>query len=270
MKPWVASRLDALSVAVRRPGHVKVPEVTVYFWVTKVLTTAMGESTSDGLVHQLGPGIAVPLAGLGLAASLVLQFRTKGYVPWVYWLAVVMVAIFGTMAADVLHKGLGVPYAASTTFFAVVLAVIFVVWHRFERTLSIHSITTPPREAFYWAVVMATFALGTAAGDMTATTLGLGYFASGLLFTLLIALPALAYRLLGLNAVVAFWTAYILTRPLGASFADWFAVPHWRGGLGLGAGLVSVVLGIAIIGLVGYLSATHRDAPDEHADRPAQ
>jgi hypothetical protein len=109
MKPWVASRLDALSVAVRRPGHVKVPEVTVYFWVTKVLTTAMGESTSDGLVHQLGPGIAVPLAGLGLAASLVLQFRTKGYVPWVYWLAVVMVAIFGTMAADVLHKGLGSP-----------------------------------------------------------------------------------------------------------------------------------------------------------------
>jgi len=208
MKPWVASRLDALSVAVRRPGHVKVPEVTVYFWVTKVLTTAMGESTSDGLVHQLGPDIAVPLAGLGLAASLVLQFRTKRYVPWVYWLAAVMVAIF-------------------------------LVWHRFERTLSIHSITTPRREAFYWAVVMATFALGTAAGDMTAATLGLGYFASGLLFTLLIALPALAYRLLGLNAVVAFWTAYILTRPLGASFADWFAVPHWRGGLGLGAGLVS-------------------------------
>jgi uncharacterized membrane-anchored protein len=228
-----SSRFRNLVIASQRPGHIKVPEITAIFWVTKVLTTAMGESTSDYFVHTWGPGIAVPLAGLALGASLIIQFRAKRYVAWTYWLAVVMVAIFGTMAADVLHKGLGVSYSQSTGFFSIVLAAVFVIWFRWERTLSIHSICTPRREVFYWATVMATFALGTAAGDWTARTLNIGYFGSAVMFSILIVVPGLAYRKLGLNAVAAFWTAYVLTRPLGASFADWFAVPRYRGGLAL-------------------------------------
>jgi uncharacterized membrane-anchored protein len=173
-----------------------------------------------------------------------------------------MVSVFGTMAADSLHVGLGVPYAVSTACFAAALTVVFVVWFASERTLSIHSIDTPRREVFYWVAVMATFALGTATGDLTATTLGLGYLASGLVFAVLILLPAVARRWLGLGEVAAFWAAYVLTRPLGASFADWLAVPPSRGGLGLGDGVVSIVLTLAIVVLVGYLMVTGRDAPD--------
>ncbi|MFI5271967.1 MAG: hypothetical protein ACHQ4H_02910, partial [Ktedonobacterales bacterium] len=222
-----------------RPSHRalylarKVPEITVYFWIAKLLSTALGESTSDYLVFHF-PGLptrqgeyaAVILGGVGLVIALTLQFLVRRYIAWVYWFAVVMVAIFGTMAADVLHIVVGVPYLESTVFFAVCLAVIFVVWYLVERTLSIHSIDTPRRELFYWATVMTTFALGTAAGDMTAWTLNLGYFVSGLLFIGVFALPALGYWLLGLNPIVAFWFAYIVTRPLGASFADWFGKPQ--------------------------------------------
>jgi uncharacterized membrane-anchored protein len=240
----------------------KVPEVTIYFWIIKLLTTAMGESTSDYLVYHINPYLAVALGGIGLLASLVLQFLVRRYVAWIYWLAVAMVAIFGTMAADVTHIVLKIPYQISTVFFAVALAIIFVVWHRSEKTLSIHSINTPRRELFYWAAVLATFALGTAAGDMTAATLGLGYFTSGVLFAVLFAVPALAYRLFGLNEIVAFWFAYIMTRPLGASFADWLAKPI-LGGLGLGDAKVSLVLTILIIGFVGYLTVTHKDIKGE-------
>jgi uncharacterized membrane-anchored protein len=164
------------------------------------------------------------------------------------------------MAADGLHKGLGIPYAASTAFYAVVLAVVFLLWHRSEGTLSIHSIVTQRREIYYWVTVLATFALGTAAGDLTATPLKLGYFSSGILFTAAIAAPLIAWRL-GLNAILAFWIAYVLTRPLGASFADWFGKPHSPdGGLGYGDGTVAAVLTAAIVVLVGYLtvSATRR------------
>jgi len=237
----------------------KVPEVTVYFWIIKLLTTGMGETTSDYLVHRINPLIAVALGGIGLAAALALQLRVRRYVAWIYWLAVVMVAIFGTMAADALHVGFGVPYLVSSAFFAGALAVIFVAWYAREKTLSIHSIDTRPRELFYWATVMATFALGTAAGDMTAFTLGLGFFSSGVLFAVVIAIPALAYRLVGLNAILAFWFAYIVTRPLGASFADWLGRPHSLGGLGLGTGLVSLGLAIVIIGFVGYLTVIRTD-----------
>ena len=240
----------------------KVPEITIYFWILKLLTTAMGESTSDYLVYHINPYIAVALGGIGLIASLVLQLLVRRYVAWIYWLAVVMVAVFGTMAADVTHVVLGIPYLVSTVFFAVVLAVIFVVWYASEKTLSIHSINTPRREMFYWATILATFALGTAAGDMTAATLGLGYFSSGVLFAVLFAVPALAYRLFGLNAIVAFWFAYIMTRPLGASFADWFGKPS-LGGLGLGDPKVSLVLTILIIGFVGYLTVTRKDIKGE-------
>ena len=158
---------------------VKVPEITILFWVVKLLSTAMGESTSDYLVNRINPVVAVGLGGIVLVIALAIQFRADRYVPWIYWLAVLMVAITGTMAADVLHIQFHVPYSVSTPFFAIVLAVVFVAWYRTEGTLSIHSISTPRREIFYWATVMATFAMGTAAGDFTATTLKLGYPASG-------------------------------------------------------------------------------------------
>ena len=241
----------------------KVPEVTAGFWIAKVLTTGMGEATSDTLVHQINPVFAVGLAAVGLVVALGLQFAASRYQPWIYWLAVVMVAIFGTMAADVLHIELKVPYLASTIFFAIVLAAVFTVWYRSEHTLSIHTIDTRRRETFYWLAVMATFALGTAAGGMTATTLHLGYFVSGLLFTVLIAVPTVAHRWFGLNAIFAFWFAYIITRPLGASYADWIGVSHARGGLNWGSGGVSIGMTVLIVIVVAVLAATHEGAPVE-------
>ena len=236
----------------------KVPEVTIAFWVIKAMTTGLGESTSDYLVHVLPPVLAVAIGGIALVLALALQFATRRYVPWVYWLAVAMVGVFGTMAADVLHVGFGIPYVASTIFFAVVLAAVFLLWHRSERTLSIHSIRTRRREAFYWAAVMATFALGTAAGDLVAVTFNLGYLAAGLLFGVIILIPAVGYRFFGLNAILAFWFAYIVTRPLGASFADWVGVSSDRGGLGVGPGVVSLVLAVLIALGVGYVTITGR------------
>lgn len=238
----------------------KVPEVTAFFWIVKLLTTAMGEATSDYLVFHIDPVIAVALSGVGLVVALILQFVVRRYIASIYWLAALMVAIFGTMAADVVHVVLGVPYLVSTVGFMIALTVIFVVWYMSEKTLSIHSIYTRRRELFYWATVMTTFALGTALGDMTASTLNLGYFYSGVLFTALIAIPALAYWLLGLNEILAFWFAYIVTRPLGASFADWAGKPPSMGGLGLGDGTVCLILGILIVVFVGYLTITRKDS----------
>jgi uncharacterized membrane-anchored protein len=240
---------------------VKVPEITAFFWITKALTTAMGESTSDFLVHRLAPVVAVGLGGIGLLIALALQFSARRYIAWVYWLAVAMVGIFGTMAADALHVGLGVPYVVSSAFFVVALAGVFVTWYASERTLSIHSVYTTRRELFYWAAVMATFALGTAVGDLTAVTLNLGYLISGVMLAVLIAVPALAYWRFGANPVLTFWCAYVLTRPLGASFADWMAVSRARGGLDLGTGKVSIVLALVIMGFVRYLTVTRRDVP---------
>jgi uncharacterized membrane-anchored protein len=241
----------------------KVPEVTVLFWVTKVLTTGMGETASDFLVRRIDPFVAVGLGAVAFVVAMALQLRARRYVPWTYWLAVSMVSVFGTMAADVVHIALGVPYAVSTVVFAVVLAAVFVVWYRTEGTLSIHSIRTRRRELFYWLTVLTTFALGTAAGDLTASTMDLGYFASGVLFAVVIAVPAVAHRRLGLNAITAFWFAYIVTRPLGASFADWLGVPHSRRGLDLGTGPVTLTLALVIAVLVGYLTVTHSDTPAE-------
>ena len=251
-------------------GKRRVPEVTAFFWIIKVLTTAMGESTSDYVVHRFDPVPVVLLGAVALAVALVLQFSMRRYVAWVYWLAVAMVAVFGTMAADVLHIKFGVPYVVSTASFAVALVVVFVAWQATEKTLSIHSICTTRRELFYWATVGSTFALGTAAGDMTATTLHLGYFFSGVLFAGLIAVPALAYRFLGLNAIFSFWSAYVLTRPLGASFADWTGKPTSLGGLALGDGPVSAALSILIVGFVAYLTVTRRDVEEQgDATNPA-
>lgn len=241
-----------------RHAASKVPEVTVYFWIIKVLTTGMGETASDWLAHVLGPIPAVGIGGIGFVAALAVQFAVRRYVAWVYWTAIVVVSVFGTMAADVLHVGLGVPYLVSTPFFMVALAAVFVLWYRSEGTLSIHSIHTRRREAFYWAAVLATFALGTAAGDLTAT-IGLGYLGSAVVYAAAIAVPAVAHRWGGLNAVTAFWSAYVITRPLGASVADWMAMSHQRGGLDLGLGPVTLSWTVAILGFVGYLAVSRAD-----------
>ena len=241
----------------------KVPEITAVFWIIKLLSTAMGESTSDYLVYQINPYLAVAIGTAGLVVALILQLTVRRYIAWIYWLAVVMVAVFGTMAADVTHVVLGVPYLASTAAFSVILAAVFVIWQRSERTLSIHSIYTLRRELFYWATVMATFALGTAAGDMTASTLNLGYFPSLLLFAVLFVLPGAASYLFGLNDIVAFWFAYVMTRPLGASFADWIGKPY-LGGLGLGDGKIAMVLTALIIGFVVYVTVAAKRNRDEN------
>jgi uncharacterized membrane-anchored protein len=248
----------------------KVPAITALFWIVKILTTALGESISDYLVFSINPYVAVGLGALGFAVALILQFRVRKYNAWVYWFAVTMVAVFGTMAADVTHVVLGVPYLYSTGFFALALVVIFALWWKVEKTVSIHSINTPLREMFYWLTVMATFALGTATGDMVAITLQRGYLASGILFTALIAcigiaryavvtIASLERHLLSRNAVFAFWAAYVLTRPLGASFADWTGKPHSFGGLGWGDGRVAGVLVVLLVGFVAYLAVTRVD-----------
>jgi uncharacterized membrane-anchored protein len=253
--------MSAPAAALPRIRHVlnRVPRVTAMFWVVKVLTTGMGETTSDFFVKRFPPEIVVPIAFVVLVAMLVAQFRLRRYVAPVYWTTALAVSVFGTMAADVLHVGLGVPYLVSTIGFAIVLGAVFALWYAVEHTLSVHAITTRRREGFYWATVLTTFALGTAVGDWTATSLGLGYLASGVVFAAVIALPALAHRFLGLNAVLAFWFAYVITRPLGASFADWLAVSPARGGLDLGPGPVSLVaLGVFAV-LVSVLAVRRPD-----------
>jgi uncharacterized membrane-anchored protein len=241
-------------------GLSKVPRVTIYFWIIKILTTAVGESTSDYLVHRFNPYVVVIGGFFAFAIAIALQFSVRRYIAAVYWLAVAMVAVFGTMAADVAHIEFGIPYVVSTVLFAIALGIVFTAWYKSERTLSIHSINTPRRETFYWAAVLATFAMGTAAGDLAAYTARLGFLSAGVLFALVFAIPGIAYRLHTLRAVPAFWLAYILTRPLGASFADWTGKSRHNGGLGLGDGPVSLVLTICIVALVGYLSVNHIDA----------
>jgi len=251
----------------REPLAVKVPQIAVLFWVLKVLTTAMGEAASDFLV-SVNIALAAFVGAVGFGAAMWWQFRSRRYAAWTYWFAVAMVAVFGTMAADGLHVELGLPYAVTTIGYATALAVVFVLWRRSEGTLSIHSITTRRRETYYWLTVLATFALGTAVGDLTATTFKLGYFGSGLLFAAVIMVPAIGWWRLGFNPVFAFWFAYVITRPLGASFADWFAKPHWVGhGLGIGGGPVTVVSALAITGLVAYAAAQDRSRPGAHAQR---
>lgn len=240
-------------------GALRVPEITVYFWVIKAMTTAMGESTSDYAVHAISPVVAVLLGFVAFVAALALQLARRRYVAWAYWLAVMMVGVFGTMAADVLHVGFGVPYIISSALYAFMLAAVFWTWNRTERTLSIHTVDTARRELFYWAAVVATFAMGTAVGDLTAVTLHLGYLLSAVLFFFLIAIPAIGYRWLGWNPILSFWCAYVLTRPLGASVADWLGKPRSLGGLGWGDGPVAFTLTGMIAVLVTYLAVTRRD-----------
>jgi uncharacterized membrane-anchored protein len=251
----------------REPAAPKVPEITALFWAIKILTTGMGEATSDFLGN-----LSIPLAGIvgvgGFALAMWLQLRSPRYQAPVYWFAVVMVAVFGTIAADAVHI-VGLPYAVTTLFYAAVLAAILRRWWRVEGTLSIHSIVTARRETYYWLTVLATFALGTAAGDLTAGELGLGYFPSAVLFGAAILIPAIAWRAFGLNPVVAFWLSYVLTRPLGASVADWLGKPPASSGVGLGDGTVAGLALVVIIVLVGYVTVTRSDVQPDPAARRA-
>jgi len=250
-----------------QPLAVKVPEITVMFWVLKLLTTGMGEAMSDFL-----GSLSVPLAGavgiFGMWIAIRLQLRTREYRAPAYWFAVMMVAVFGTMAADGVHDGVSAPYPVTTTLYALLVAAVFVLWYRSEKTLSIHTITTRRRENYYWAAVLATFALGTAAGDLTATTLHLGFLGSAGLFAAIIAVPAFAWWRSALNPILTFWAAYVITRPLGASFADWFGKPHSISGLGLGDGTVSAVALVVFVALVAYVALTRRDVQAVALQRP--
>ncbi len=242
---------------------VKVPEIALIFWVLKLLTTGMGEAMSDFLGQH-----SVPIAGavgiLGLALALWLQLRGREYRAPVYWSAVMMVAVFGTMAADGVHDGANAPYWITTPVFAAVVAATFFFWHRSEGTLSIHSINTRRREGYYWTAVLATFALGTAAGDLTAYSLNLGFWESAVLFAVIFALPAIGWWSGQLNPTVAFWAAYVVTRPLGASFADGFSKPT-NGGLGWGDGTVSGLALVVFVALVAYVAITKRDVQQQFA-----
>lgn len=242
----------------REPLASKVPEITALFWVVKILTTAGGEAVSDYL--SLGSKVVGGAVEFGLfVIGLAWQFRTRRYVAGAYWFLAFAIAIFGCGVADLMHKGIGIPYLGTTIIWSIVLALVFLTWYRYERTLSIHSITTQRRELFYWATVFATFALGTAVGDYTATALGLGYLGSGILFGFLILMPWVAWRQFHLGEVAAFWWAYVLTRPLGASFADYVSKPRARSGIAVGDGPTALVLTLAVVGFVAYLSVTKRD-----------
>jgi uncharacterized membrane-anchored protein len=247
-----------LSWSKRGPVAAKVPEITLLFWVIKLLTTAGGEATSDYLAlgsHAVGAAVEVGLLVIGLAW----QFSTRRYTAAAYWFLAYAIAIFGTGVSDTLHLTFGLPYAATTLLWAVVLAAVFWLWHRSEGTLSIHSITTRRRECFYWAAVFATFALGTALGDFTATTLGLGYLSSVILFAVIIAIPAVAWWKLRMNAIVAFWFGYVITRPLGASVADYLSKPRSISGAGFGDGRIAVIMTIAVALGVCYLTIARSD-----------
>jgi uncharacterized membrane-anchored protein len=242
------------------PVAAKVPEITLLFWVIKILTTAGGEATSDYLALDLGSRLEAGCIEAGIfVVALVWQFRTRRYVAAAYWLLAYAIAIFGTGVADAMHLFVGIPYAGTTVLWAVVLAVLFWLWYRGEHTLSIHSILTQRREVYYWCVVFATFALGTALGDFTAASLHLGYLASGIMFFAVILIPALGWSRLGLDSVVAFWFAYVVTRPLGASFADYFSKPHSLSGTNYGDATVAVIASLLVAVLVGYLTVTRRD-----------
>lgn len=238
--------------------------MTVFFWIVKLLTTAMGEATSDYLVNRFNPYLAVFMGFVAFALAISLQFAVRKYIAGVYWLAAAMVAVFGTMVADAMHVGLGIPYIASASLFAATLVVVFILWYKSEGTLSIHSVYTKKRELFYWATVVSTFALGTALGDLSAYTFNLGFFTSGVIFAVVFALPGIIFGLFRRGAVATFWFAYIMTRPLGASFADWSSKPQSLGGLGHGDGPVAGILALLIVLLVGYLTLSGADQQSKH------
>jgi uncharacterized membrane-anchored protein len=239
----------------------KVPEITIYFWIIKILCTTVGETAADFLNNHFHLGLTGTTFIMGslLLITLFFQFRSKKYVPGIYWLAVVLISVFGTLITDNLTDNFGIALETSTILFGVALAATFAAWYMSEKTLSIHTIHTRRREVFYWFAILFTFALGTAAGDLTAETFKLGYPVSALMFGGMIALVAIAHLRFKLNAVLSFWIAYILTRPLGASLGDYLSQPHDNGGLGLGTVGTSALFLIAVLITVTYLTITKKD-----------
>ncbi|MCC6718304.1 MAG: hypothetical protein IT555_10495 [Acetobacteraceae bacterium] len=238
----------------------KVPEVTLVFWIIKIMATTVGETAADFLNVTLNLGLngtSVVMGG-ALLVALLIQIRARRYIPWAYWLAVVFVSVVGTLITDNLTDNLGVNLFVTTAVFSVALAATFFAWHASERTLSVHTIVTTKRELFYWAAILFTFALGTASGDLMAEKLQLGYGLSALVVGALIAATYACYRLFALNAVLAFWIAYVLTRPLGASFGDLLSQPLANGGLGLGTTVTSFIFLAVISGLVVLLTLRRR------------
>jgi uncharacterized membrane-anchored protein len=239
----------------------KVPEITLYFWIIKVLCTTVGETAADFLKSNLNLGLTGTtfVVGVLLVVALFFQFRSRRYVPGIYWLAVVLLSVVGTLITDNLTDNFGVPLEATAIAFAVALAATFTAWYASEKTLSIHTIRTTRREAFYWLAILFTFALGTATGDLAAETLKLGYLVSALAFVALIAAVAVANLRFGLNAILAFWIAYVLTRPLGASLGDFLSQDRDAGGLGLGSVITTALFLLAILATVIYLTITKKD-----------
>jgi uncharacterized membrane-anchored protein len=239
----------------------KVPEVMIFFWIIKILATTVGETAADFLNTNLNMGLTnttFVMSGL-LLITLFFQFRSRKYVPGIYWLAVVLISVVGTLVTDNLVDNFGVTLETTTIIFALALLATFAAWYANEKTLSIHSIYTTKREAFYWLAILFTFALGTAAGDLTAEGLNLGYWVSVLMFAVLIGGVTIAHYRFKLNAVLAFWIAYILTRPLGASLGDYLSQPRDEGGLELGTVGTSAIFLVMILSLVIYLTKTRRD-----------
>lgn len=246
-----------------RPGQMlnKVPEVTIYFWFIKIMATTVGETAADFLNTNLHMGLTKTSVIMGalLFAALAVQIRSRRYIPAVYWLAVVFLSVFGTLITDNLSDNFGVALTTTTTIFSIALIATFAGWYASEKTLSIHSIFTTKRELFYWTAILFTFALGTAAGDLVAERLQLGYVLSAVIFASIIAAVAAAHYWLKLNAVWAFWIAYVLTRPFGASCGDLFSQAKADGGLGLGTTGTSALFLAVILALVAYLSVSKRD-----------
>jgi uncharacterized membrane-anchored protein len=256
----------------------KVPEITLWFWIIKILCTTVGETASDYLSDNVGLGLTKTtfMTSAALIAILVVQFRSRRYVPWVYWTAVVLISVVGTQITDNLTDNMGISLVTTTTVFTIVLAAVFAIWWVSERTLSIHTIHTSRREGFYWLAILFTFALGTAAGDLTAERMNVGYWKSALMFGGLIALitgahyavkASLAHDHLrqSTNAVLAFWLAYILTRPLGASIGDELSQAKADGGLGVGTTVTSFAFLGAILAVVVFLTITRRDVTEAEA-----
>ena len=237
----------------------RVPKVTVDFWLIKLMAVTMGETAADYLAVNLGLGLTATslIMAAVLIGALVLQFGQKRYVPWSYWLAVVLISIVGTLVTDNLVDNFGVSLVTTTVFFTLALIATFAGWYASERTLSIHSIRTTRREGWYWLAILFTFALGTAAGDLVAEHFGLGYLSTGILFGLIIASLTVGYYFIDLDPILGFWLAYIFTRPLGASFGDLLSQPAEYGGMGLGTIITSALVLAAIIGIVAYMSLTH-------------
>ncbi len=251
--------MSMLTADIAAPVYNRVPKVTVDFWLIKLMAVTVGETAADFINSHLGLGLPVTaliMTGL-LLASLILQFAQNKYVPWTYWLAVVLISVVGTLLSDYLVDNLGVPLETTSILFAVALMATFVIWYACEKTLSIHTIYTARREIFYWLAILFTFALGTSAGDMAAEGLGLGYLQAGLVYGALIAAVALAYYGFKINGILGFWLAYILTRPMGASFGDLLAQPTSNGGVGFGTTNTSLVFFFCIALTITYMTITH-------------